>query len=284
MNLRTMTKQDIPGGLRLNTLSGWNQTAADWQRFLENSPRGCFVMEHGGKVVGTATTICYENRFAWIGMVLVDPEFRKKGIGTELLKKTIEHLDDAGILTLKLDATPQGKPIYAKLGFVEEYEIERWILKRPPGTNSTTCSATRELFSEKQKEQIFRMDKESFGADRSFLLRCLCEEAPEFATAVWEDESLQGYAFGRRGLFADHLGPSMAKKPGAAEGLLRTFLTASSRETLIVDCVKANSMAVELLCRHGFGPSRLLTRMFRGPNVYAGRPELFCSILGPEFG
>ena len=51
MRLRIMTEQDVPGGVRLNTLSGWNQTAADWRRFLENSPRACFVMEHDGKVV-----------------------------------------------------------------------------------------------------------------------------------------------------------------------------------------------------------------------------------------
>src|SRR5437773_3326819 len=93
MRLRIMTEQDVPGGVRLNTLSGWNQTAADWRRFLENSPRACFVMEHDGKVVGTAATIPYESRFAWIAMVLVDPEHRKQGIGTDLLKKAIEHLD-----------------------------------------------------------------------------------------------------------------------------------------------------------------------------------------------
>ena len=66
-----MTEQDIPAGLRLNTIAGWNQTSTDWRRFLQNSPNGCFVMEHDAKVVGTATTISYENRFAWIGMVLV---------------------------------------------------------------------------------------------------------------------------------------------------------------------------------------------------------------------
>src|SRR5437016_13692847 len=78
MRLRIMTKQDIPAGLRLNTLSGWNQTAVDWDRFLANSPRGCFVMEDDTQVVGTAATISYENRFAWIGMVLVDPEYQKQ--------------------------------------------------------------------------------------------------------------------------------------------------------------------------------------------------------------
>jgi GNAT superfamily N-acetyltransferase len=284
MHLRTMTEQDLPGGLRLNTLAGWNQTAPDWQRFLRNSPRGCFVMEHDGKVVGTATTLHYESRFAWIGMVLVDPEFRKQGIGTELLRRAIEYLDSSGISTMKLDATPQGKPIYTKLGFVEEYEIARWILKRPPGTSSSAHSSTRASLRETQREQMFRLDEELFGADRSFLLRALWEEAPEFATAVWEAELLQGYAFGRRGLFADHFGPWMAGTRTAAEKLLQEFRTTSSRETLIVDCMKSNPMAAELLRGSGFAPSRPLTRMVRGPNAYPGKPESFCAILGPEFG
>ncbi|HKW34731.1 MAG TPA: GNAT family N-acetyltransferase [Candidatus Acidoferrum sp.] len=284
MGLRVMTEQDISGGLRLNTLSGWNQTAADWRRFLENGPRGCFVMDHDRKVVGTATTICYENRFAWIGMVLVDPKHRKQGIGTALLKKAIAYLDSLHIATIKLDATPQGKPIYAKLGFVEEYEIERWILERPLGAISTTPASTCAPLNEMQGEQIFRLDKELFGADRSFLLRALCEEAPGFAMAVWEEELLQGYAFGRRGLFADHLGPWMARTRAAGEKILREFLAKSSRETAIVDCMKSNSVAVELLRGGGFAPSRPLTRMVRGPNAYPGGPEPFCAILGPEFG
>lgn len=132
MYLRVMTKADVPAGLRLNELAGWNQTADDWHRFLEASPDGCFVAEEQGEVRGTATTISYENRFAWIGMVLVDPEYRKQGFGTQLLHRTIEYLDGRKIPTMKLDATPLGQPLYRKLGFVTEYEIERWILKRPP--------------------------------------------------------------------------------------------------------------------------------------------------------
>src|SRR5262249_45360851 len=155
------------------------------------------------------------------------------GIGTELLKKTVEYLDHSHIATMKLDATPQGKPIYAKLGFVEEYEIERWILRRPSGAMSATQRATGTPLTVMQREQIFRLDEGLFGADRSFLLRALCEEAPEFAAAVWEDELLQAYALGRRGFFADHLGPWMVKNRAAGEKILQGFLATSSREILI---------------------------------------------------
>jgi|SRR5437016_6286562 len=284
MRLRIMTKQDIPAGLRLNTLSGWNQTAVDWDRFLANSPRGCFVMEDDTQVVGTAATISYENRFAWIGMVLVDPEYQKQGIGTQLLEKTIDYLDHSHIPTMKLDATPLGKPIYTKLGFVSEYEIERWILKRPPRAVSTTPRSTFARLTEFQMQQIFRLDRESFGADRSSLLRSLCDETPELAMAVWQSGIPECFAFGRRGLFADHFGPWMATSRVAAEKLLREFLARSSRDTLIVDCIKSNPVSVESLAACGFVLSRPLTRMVRGRNAYPGRPDCFCAILGPEFG
>jgi GNAT superfamily N-acetyltransferase len=284
MHLRVMTEQDIPVGLRLNTLSGWNQTAVDWHRFLDNSPGGCFVMEHDSKVVGTATTISYENRFAWIGMVLVDPEYRKQGIGTELLRKTIEYLDQLHIPTVKLDATPLGKPLYQKLGFVPEFEIERLVLKRPSEAASTALRLTRTHVGKVEMEPVVRIDREVFGANRGFLLHSLFREAPELALSVREDGPPQAYAFGRRGAFADHLGPWTATSRESAEELLRGFLARSSRETLIVDCVKSNVVACELLSACGFAPSRPLTRMTRGPNTFPGSPDLMWAILGPEFG
>src|SRR6266404_8815729 len=131
MRMRHMTRQDIAGGMRLKDLAGWNQTEADWERFLSSSPDGCFVAEIDGRVIGTVTTIVYEDRFAWIGMVLVDPGFRNRGIGRALLQRAIEHLESRNLACIKLDATPQGKPVYEKVGFVSEYEIERWTLKRP---------------------------------------------------------------------------------------------------------------------------------------------------------
>jgi GNAT superfamily N-acetyltransferase len=284
MRLRTMTKQDVAAGLRLKDLAVWNQTAHDWNRFLDASPGGCFVAEENGFVCGTATTISYQNRFAWIGMVLVDPEHRKRGIGTQLLEKTIEHLDRQKILTMKLDATPQGRPLYEKLGFVDEYEIERWILKRSPATSTRTTESRFAPLTEAQLKLIFGMDQEVFGADRGFLLRSLYDEAPQFAIGDWRNGVPQGYAFGRRGSFADHLGPWMARGKNSTETLLDEFLARSSRDTLVVDCLKANAAAAELLRAYGFVFSRNLTRMYRGPNSYPGNPASLCAIVGPEFG
>jgi GNAT superfamily N-acetyltransferase len=281
MHLRVMTRHDIPGGVRLNSIAGWNQTDADWERFLTASPSGCFVMEHDGKIVGTSATLPYEERFAWIGMVLVDPEYRSRGIGTSLLESAIEHLDGAAIPTIKLDATPAGKPLYEKLGFVTEYEIDRWILKRSATDGAAEQGAGQSVAN---LSAVFEFDRRAFGADRSALLRSYSECAPDLTLIVKRSGQLTGYAFGRRGLFADHMGAWMSRDEESARTLLSDFLHRSSSDTIIVDALRSSRIATDLLREHGFSPARLLTRMYRGPNTYPGEPETLCAILGPEFG
>jgi GNAT superfamily N-acetyltransferase len=275
--LRVMTADDIPGGIRLKEIAGWNQTRGDWERFLSASPQGCFVAETDGEVVGTVATISYEGRFAWIGMVLVEPSRRGEGIGTKLLGKAIEYLDGCGIPSMKLDATPQGKPLYEKLGFVSEYELERWKLQRAPATGPTdgASSVTKEMLDQ---------DREIFGADRSALLQSIALEHPGFVLQTRSQGKLTGYCFGRRGALADHLGPWVAHDESAARDLLDEFLLRSRQESVFVDAMKPSPWSMKLLCEYGFQFSRSLTRMYRGRNDFPGRPELQGAILGPEFG
>jgi GNAT superfamily N-acetyltransferase len=285
MQIRSMTERDIPAGMRLKEIAGWNQTEADWRIFLHAGGEGCFVAEEDGVVRGTATTIVYGGRFAWVSMVLVDPEYRGHGIGTTLLKKCVEHLDSIGVPCIKLDATPLGKPIYEKLGFTSAYEIERWKLKRGAAElphrdrEDSDESMPGPLF-----ERVLKADREAFGADRSAVLRAVNRDEPFFTDGVWNAGGMEGYALGRRGSFADHLGPWIAKDEASGERLLERFLKQSSRETVIADCVLANPFAKKLLQARGFELARPLTRMFRGKNEYPGRPELVCGIMGPEFG
>jgi len=272
-----MTRDDIPGAMRLKDGAGWNQTAGDWERLLSASPDGCFAAESDGRVVGTSATIIYEGRFAWIGMVIVDPGHRGKGIGTTLLERAIRHLDSRSVPAVKLDATPLGKPLYEQFGFVSEYDVERWALTRPVG-KPVVGKVFREI------EDALQLDREVFGADRSALLRSVAAETPDFALVTRQEGAVAGYAFGRRGSRADHLGPWVALDEDVAATLLDELLRRSERELVFIDCVRRNPWAAPLVKARGFELSRSLTRMFRGTNRFPGRPELVCAILGPEFG
>jgi GNAT superfamily N-acetyltransferase len=280
-----MTSADIPAAMRLKEIAGWNQTEADWRRFLAAGAEGCFVAEIDDAVCGTAATISFEGRFAWVGMVLVDPAHRGRGIGTTLLQKAIAYLDTAGIPTIKLDATPAGKPIYQKLGFLTEYEIERWIVRRPTELlPAKGASPTDQALPAPLLERVLKADREVFGADRSALLRSIYSDSPQLADGLWNAGSVEAYSFGRRGSFADHLGPWVAANEESARRMLEQFLSRSRRETVVVDCSMNRPSAKKLLQEFGFAHSRPLTRMYRGANCFAGRPDVLCAILGPEFG
>jgi len=261
----------------LKEIAHWNQAETDWELFLSSNSKGCFVAEVDNRVVGTVTTIIYEDRFAWIGMVLVDPEIRNRGIGRALLRQAIDYLDSRSVPCLRLDATPQGRPVYEKLGFVAEYEIERWRLKRQ--AEQTNSEATPSDLG-----KVLQLDREVFGADRSALLGALSRSAPEFVQVLIGQTGVTGYSLGRHGSHSDHLGPWVAHDQSGAERMLDTFLARSGRESVVVDCVKSNPWARGALEARGFEFGRPLTRMRRGVNIHPGRPEMVCGILGPEFG
>lgn len=274
-----MNIADIPAGMRLKDLAGWNQTAEDWRRFLQSNPEGCFVAESEGSVCGTVTTMVYEASLAWIGMVLVDPKHRGRGMGTKLLQQAIGHLDARHISAIKLDATAQGKPIYERLGFVTEFEIERWTLQRQAG-----MTPGENKFIEPDLQRIFELDRTIFGADRRNLLASINDFAPDFTLAVERGNDIAAYSLGRRGALADHLGPWMAADESGGREILDEFLRRSSRDVIFVDCLKSNPFAGGLLRAHSFTFARTLTRMVRGSNANPGHPDLLCAILGPEFG
>src|SRR6266436_1070468 len=120
--LRTMTIDDISAGLRLCRASGWNQLESDWRVFLNWNPSACRVAERDGNVVGTIAALRYGDSFTWLSMVLVEPSERGAGIGTRLLQEELTLLQDDCV---RLDATPLGRPLYARNGFVDEYPLSR---------------------------------------------------------------------------------------------------------------------------------------------------------------
>jgi ribosomal protein S18 acetylase RimI-like enzyme len=127
IRVRRLTRTDLPFADTVRALAGWNQTVDDWRRLLRHAPTGCFLAEWNGAPAGTATTTVYGRDLAWIGMVLVHPDYRRRGIGWALLQRCVEHLQERGVRCIKLDATPLGKTMYDRLGFRDEWTLSRWV-------------------------------------------------------------------------------------------------------------------------------------------------------------
>src|SRR4030095_5850407 len=172
IEIRLLFESDIPAAMKLKEAAGWNQTEDDWLRLIALEPEGCFGAVKDGCLVGTTTTTTYGSDLAWIGMVLVEPECRRLGIATSLMKTAMDFLDGK-VAVVKLDATPQGKPVYEKFGFQVESVIERWV----GSSNSFSTRAENEPIDIDIRRDLFQMDQLSFRADRSKLLESLIDGA-----------------------------------------------------------------------------------------------------------
>lgn len=281
ISYRPMLASDVEAGLRLCRLAGWNQLADDWKIFLESSPDGCRVaIDDEGNVVGTVTTIRYENHFSWIGMVLVDPDNRRQGIGQRLLAEALQILPEDE--TAKLDATPEGREVYLKSDFVDEYRLSRMQLDAPGAINLPEANAVR--IHQNDLSEILEIDREVFGASRQYLLNRQWERSPYLAFVVRRGQQLRGYCFGRKGHNYIHIGPVVAEERRDAINLVSAALQNCAGSKVILDASHFSNEWIPWLSSIGFVEQRTFIRMYRGTNHWPGRPEKQFAILGPEFG
>src|SRR2546421_11074318 len=73
---------------------GWKRrpSADDLLRILRGSNRAVVAVTDSGKVVGLATSISDGSLAAFIPLVEVLPDYRRRGIGTAIMRRMLEEL------------------------------------------------------------------------------------------------------------------------------------------------------------------------------------------------
>ena len=258
--------QHLPGCLALSKAAHWNQNEADWRLMLE--------IGHGwgittaGELAASTLVLPFES-FAWISMVLVLPEHRRKGFATRLLRVAIAELRRRR-LTPILDATPAGREVYRQEGFHDTWSFKRFFLK---SALAFTPEGAVRPFEEKDWDRVLRLDREAFGASREKLLRNLYARCPEGAL-VHDD----GFILGREGRESRQLGPLVARNPESAQKLLAGAL-ARVDAPLYIDLADHAGPPPA-----GFQFQRPFTRMVHGSRNAPGDAAKVFLVAGPELG
>lgn len=278
--IRLMSPEDVPAAMRLKQAAGWNQSEQDWMNILALEPEGCWVYEADGKVAGSTTAICYGQDLAWIGMVLVLPEFRGRGHGRALMEHALQYLQGRGVRAIRLDATEMGHPLYEKLGFRDECAIERWAasaVRASPPREPICTAPLRDVTG------LDALDREAFGADRTAVV--------EHLAACFPAESLRarnGFAMARPGSGPHFLGPCVGADAVTARGLIETLLARHAGEAVFWDLLPENTAAARLAAEFGFTCKRRLVRMVLGGDEPAaatrGKAALQFATAGFEYG
>lgn len=216
-------------------------------------------VDDGGSVVGTSASVRF-GPSGWLGGVTVVPEARGSGLGRALTEAALDALGD--VETVSLLATPQGRPIYEKLGFEAEgvYRVFTSGAGRPEKTVEL-----RDVRPEGH-EAVLALDREATGEDRSLAVLA----------------SLDG-AVATPDLSAVALRPPWRALPIVGDPVGATTLLASLLEPgLRVAVPDENAAAVRLLSLLG-REGEPVVRMRRGPAL-DWRPERVWGVFSLFFG
>ncbi|NRB51972.1 MAG: GNAT family N-acetyltransferase [Saprospiraceae bacterium] len=281
IRLISFQPQHIPLGMQLKSWAHWNQVEADWHLLLKLSSGGAYVATFDGKPVGTTITINYQQAFYWIGMVLVAPAYRGKGIGTHLLKAALTYALPRG--SVMLDATALGQPLYHSLGFQVVGEVIRMECKIP---NRFPQSAPFVIASVKPEDlpSLISFDRRHLQFDRSLLLADFFKRTPAFAFKAMQGETILGYCLGRRGSHFHHIGPIVAEHEEVAQALLAAVCRTASQLPLIIDVPNNKETWMAALRAKGFTIQRSFARMCNGEPHFTHQSLSPYAIAGPALG
>lgn len=259
---------DAQAGLVLSTEAGWNQNEADWRYFLSEGMM--FGVRDGDRLVATAALLPYSANNAWISMVLVTPNWRRRGIATKLVDACL-GVAARRSLTTWLDATPTGASVYGPLGFTPTLQLRRLRLAKPP-----EAKATRQLSAGNLEALVVR-DAGATGFDRSTLLS---EFGSRPGSRIVSDAD--AIALVRDGRTARHIGPLLADRADQALTLVDA-ITHSESGPWLIDAVHSHDEFLNGLVATGWNIERPFQRMRFGPPPVSPA-QLPFAVAGPEFG
>lgn len=299
--LRVLDDSDLAACLELTRAANWNQNANDWRMMLGHGTGWGIETDDGGSLAASTVVLPFEGvesfpsgqRFAWISMVLVLPQLRRRGLASQLLTHALQWLRERETLPI-LDATPAGEPVYRSAGFVPSLGFRRY--RRAPrmatqvAAESTAQSMVRTISRRIRPVEagdwgaLLDLDGSVFGGDRSTILRSLAQRVPASAFLVEDHRQVGGFVFAREGHTMHQIGPLVAADDGAALALLDAALMQITGPACVDLMDHRAALQPELIAR-GFVFERPFRRMLlAGGRALPGDATSVALVAGPELG
>ncbi len=274
--IQRLTPADAPSLAALSQAIGWHINRNDWRQLLQWSGPGAYGIYHAykGDLLASTLSFLYEDQRAWLGGVLTHPGWQGHGLATRLLETALKPLERRGVAEIMLDASPQGRPLYARYGFRDLYTMQRFVgtVQAPDALSDAILPVSHD-----DLPALVALDAEIFGAPRRRVLLDLLK----LGWVVPDD------AGGLRGaLLADILpnGKSRihgwwAHDPDTAADLFDHARAALAGRPLQLDVPGPNPIAGRLCLAAGLAPDITNQRMIRGEQTPSGAPERYYAAI-----
>ena len=279
--IRRFEHDDLDFADRQKEREGWAASREQFKLYLEHDRNGCFVAMADDQPVGMVTTTSF-GPSAWIGNLIVEPDFRSRGIGRALMEHAIDQLRERGATTVRLEGDPPGIPLYRKLGFVDEFESCRLNLpesKERPTMNDPTA----EPMTTDDLDEVAALDTEIVGPNRRRFLE-LKFFAAELALVQRRNARIVASLLASPTNRGFRISPGVALEPEDARCLITAAISAASGRPVLIGLPALNTDALDMLAEMGFEKGASSLRMRLGPAIDAGDPTRVFAIASGAAG
>ena len=281
--IRGLRSGDEEAIRRLVTDEGWNAGLHDVETFTAADPGAWLLAEVDGTVVGTTLATRWGPAFGWIGLYLVAPAFRGRGIGLDLFGRALDRLAPGGV---GLDGDARQQANYRRSGFRDVHGNTRWQgpaaawrgVSVPDGVALVEASAV-------PFEDLLALEARGLPAARPALLRAWLDQPDLYARAATRADDLVGFAAARPARLGRKIAPVHATDAGVAEALIAEVVAALPDDsTCWLDVPDPNAASQAMMRAHGMRGVRTSGRMFRGWDGPGPDPSTMFAILAHEVG
>ena len=259
LEIHPMGERGLSQALDWAAAEGWNPGLNDERCFYAADPTGFFLAELGDDPVGCISGVAYGPGYGFLGLFIVRPHFRRRGIGLRLWKQAMDYLGDR---TVGLDGVPAQQANYGRWGFHRAHGNVRF---RAYGYST---SRTRSLevvdVAAVSFEEVAAFDRRVFGAPRERFLHEWFAQPDAVSLVSFQDEQLVGYGVLRPCRVGFKIGPLFARDAWLAEALFDALAARAEGEPVYIDVPEANAPAMTLVQRRGLEPVFHTARMYKG--------------------
>jgi len=234
---------------------GWNPGRNDAAAMGTLDSNGLLHCLFEGKPAGFIGAVSYAHDYAVIGLYMVRPAYRGRGVGAALWRAAFAHLGERNIA---VDGDPNHRESYETYGFKPVHTIRRF--QGRGGGHRPVDAVDLRVFS---FERVAKYDRQLYGANRpQFLDHWTHQDGATSVGVISTQGIIAGYGTVRPCHNGYQIGPLYADHPGEATFMMDALLAAVYDQPVFIDVPADNPEALALMDAHNFAPVLDITRFY----------------------
>ncbi|PGT43362.1 GNAT family N-acetyltransferase [Bacillus anthracis] len=276
--LRTENIEDI---VALSSYIGWDYNREEIETIFK-SGIVYGVWNERKKLIASAAIILYGEALASIGMVIVHPDYKGRGIGKIITDACVKSV--SAHTPIMLIATGEGKPLYEKLGFRAVSYVSKYICNSYDANDYCVRNEDYMMnYKEGDLEKIIKIDEYAFGTNRKGFVTKRIMQSEQCIVVKDKEQNVLGYGLSIQTPENKIIGPVVAEDDAMAMRIVH-YLAREHHGKLRIDVSEGKKDFMRKLESVGFQKVHTPPIMMRNSDRFLKRNGQLYSIAAQIFG